>query len=298
MTRAGTLQLRSAAALAACFALAAACGGARQSARGEQGAATRAATPEARAAEIRAAEAKPELYAGRVVYVIVALCDNVNQGIVPVPAALGNGEDPARNLYWGARFGVKTHFNASREWRALSAVQNPAPKVLERVVYRHRTLDAYLVADAYRGAEIAQATADFLNVASGNLNPTFEADGKTFGLGSGAAGHLLAYVGHDGLMDFRLPAMPKRRDDVGRDAVILACISKKYFAPALKETGANPLLWTTNLMAPEAYVLKAALDGWLAGEGGEQVRQRAAKAYNTYQNCGLRAAQNLFATGW
>jgi hypothetical protein len=51
-------------------------------------------------------------------------------------------------------------------------------------------------------------------------------------------------------------------------------------------------------MAPEAYVLKAALDGWLAGEDGEQVRQRAAKAYDAYQNCGLRAAQNLFATGW
>ena len=99
-------------------------------------------------------------------------------------------------------------------------------------------------------------------------------------------------------MDFRLPSLPKRRDEVRRDAVILACISKKYFAPALRETGAHPLLWTTNLMAPEAYVLKAALDGWLAGEDGEQVRQRAARAYHAYQNCGLRAAQGLFATGW
>ncbi len=250
-------------------------------------------TPDARAAEV-----KTEPYAGRVAYVIVALCDNVNQGIVPVPAALGNGDDPARNLYWGARFGVRTHFKASREWRPVAVVESPAPKILERVVFKHRTLDAYLVADAYRGAEIAQATADFLNVASGNLNPTFEAEGKTYGLGRGAAAHLVAYVGHDGLMDFRLHTLPKRRDDVRRDAVILACISKKYFAPALKETGANPLLWTTNLMAPEAYVLKAALDGWLAGDDGEQVRQRAAKAYHSYQNCGLRAAQNLFATGW
>lgn len=252
-------------------------------------------TPQASAA---ANEVKTEPYAGKVAYVVVALCDNVNQGIVPVPTALGNGEDPARNLYWGARFGVKTHFNASREWRAVSAVRDPAPNVLERVVFKHRTRDAYLVADAYRGAEIAQATADFLNVASGNLNPTFEDAGKTYGLGRGAAAHLVAYVGHDGLMDFQLPALPGRRDDVRRDAVILACISKRFFAPALRETGAHPLLWTTNLMAPEAYVLKGALDGWLAGEDGEQVRQRAAKAYNTYQNCGLRAAQNLFATGW
>jgi hypothetical protein len=252
--------------------------------------------PDARAAA--QAEVKTDPYAGRVAYVIVALCDNVNQGIVPVAPALGNGDDPARNLYWGARFGVRTHFNASREWRALTAVENPAPKILERVVYRHRTLDAYLVADAYRGADIKQATVDFLNVASGNHNPTFEDGGKTYGLGRGARAHLVAYVGHDGLMDFRLPSLPARRDEQRRDAVILACISKKYFAPALKETGAHPLVWTTNLMAPEAYVLKAALDGWLAGEDGEQVRQRAAKAYDKYQNCGLRAAQGLFATGW
>lgn len=248
--------------------------------------------------DARAAEVKTDPYAGKVAYVIVALCDNVNQGIVPVPAALGNGEDPARNLYWGARFGVRTHFNASREWRAVSVVENPAPKVLERVVYKHKTLDAYFVADAYRGAEIKQATVDFFNVASGNLNPTFEDGGKTYGLGRGAAAHLVAYVGHDGLMDFHLPALPERRDDVSRDAVILACISKRYFAPGLKASGARPLVWTTNLMAPEAYVLKAALDGWLAGEDGEQVRLRAAKAYDKYQNCGLKAAQGLFATGW
>ncbi|HEX8190901.1 MAG TPA: hypothetical protein VF586_21255 [Pyrinomonadaceae bacterium] len=245
-----------------------------------------------------AVEVRAEPYKGRVAYVIVALCDNVNQGIVPVPAALGDGDDPARNLYWGARFGVKTYFNASREWRAVRAVENPAPKILERVVYKHRTLDAYLVADAYRGAEIKQATADFFGVASGNLNPTFEDAGKTYGLGRGAAAHLVAYVGHDGLMDFQLPALAGRRDAVRRDAVILACASRKYFAPGLKEAGARPLLWTTNLMAPEAYVLKAALDGWLAGEGGEQVRLRAARAYDKYQNCGLRAAQGLFATGW
>lgn len=272
------------------LALAACVGGAGR------GGAMRVVTPESRAAA--QLEVKTEPYAGKVAYVIVALCDNVNQGIVPVAPALGNGDDPVRNLYWGARFGVKTHFGASREWRVLSAVENPAPKVLERVVYKHRTLDAYLVADAYRGAEIKQATADFFNVASGNLNPTFEDGGKTYSLGRGAAAHLIAYVGHDGLMDFQLNAFPKRRDEVRRDAVILACISKKYFAPHLKETGAYPLVWTTNLMAPEAYVLKAALDGWLAGEDGEQVRLRTAKAYDKYQNCGLRAAQGLFATGW
>src|SRR5687767_15604600 len=57
-----------------------------------------------------------------VIHVFVALCDNVNQGIVPVSASLGNGDNPATNLYWGAAFGVKTFFNKNKDWQAV----NPA----------------------------------------------------------------------------------------------------------------------------------------------------------------------------
>jgi len=41
-------------------------------------------------------------------HVIVALCDNVHQGIVKVPEHLGNGDDLDGNLYWGAMYGVRT----------------------------------------------------------------------------------------------------------------------------------------------------------------------------------------------
>jgi hypothetical protein len=51
-----------------------------------------------------------------------------------------------------------------------------------------------------------------------------------------------------------------------RHTIVLACASKAYFAPYILETGAQPLLWTIGLMAPEAYTLKAVLDGWIAGE--------------------------------
>jgi hypothetical protein len=44
----------------------------------------------------------------RVIHVLVALCDNIHQGIVPVPEKIGNGQDPRNNLYWGCEFGVKT----------------------------------------------------------------------------------------------------------------------------------------------------------------------------------------------
>src|SRR5512143_1123153 len=54
---------------------------------------------------------------GRVIHVVVALCDNVHQGIVPVPARIGNGDDPGNNLYWGAAFGVRTFFSKSTDWK-------------------------------------------------------------------------------------------------------------------------------------------------------------------------------------
>jgi len=51
----------------------------------------------------------------RTIHVFVALADNEHQGIVPVPARLGNGLDPAHNLYWGAAAGVKTFFSRSSD---------------------------------------------------------------------------------------------------------------------------------------------------------------------------------------
>jgi len=99
-------------------------------------------------------------------------------------------------------------------------------------------------------------------------------------------------------MDFKLPLVPRKKNEIHRDAIILACASKQYFSEALRAAGAYPLLWTTNLMAPEAYTLKSALDGWIARETNEQIRERAAAAYDKFQKCGLRGARRLFASGW
>jgi hypothetical protein len=235
----------------------------------------------------------------RTVHVFVALADNAHQGIVPVPARLGNGLDPERNLYWGAAAGVKTFFARSSEWALLSCEQKPKPEVLERCLFKHRKAEVYLVADAYRGDEIRQTILDFFYAAAGASPESITSPSAPAVTLTGRGGSsLVAYVGHDGLMDFLLPLVPRKRNETHRDAIILACASKQYFGEALRTTGAYPLLWTTNLMAPEAYTLKSALDGWIAGETNEQIHERAAAAYDKYQKCGLRGARRLFATGW
>jgi hypothetical protein len=233
---------------------------------------------------------------GRVIHVLVALCDNVNQGIVPVPAFLGNGDDTVKNLYWGAAFGVRTFFSKSANWQKLAEVQNPKENVLQRLVFKHKTQNVYLVADAYRGSKMKETVNDFFSAVSGERRENVDAGGQKLQVLGSA--DLVAFVGHNGLMDFRLASMPTRHDDAKRDAVILACASRNYFTRALKETGAEPLLWTSNLMAPEAYILHDAIEGWVRNETPRQVQVRAAAAYAKYQRISQRAAENLLVTGW
>jgi len=250
--------------------------------------------------ETKPAETPAAINKVPVIHVFVALCDNVNQGIVPVSAALGNGDNPATNLYWGAAYGVKTFFSKSKDWEMVSQIKHPRAEVLERAIFKHRQRELYMIADAYQGKEIRKTTLDFLDSAAGRSGEaiTVKSQELDVELHTHGSADLVAYIGHNGLMDFALPTSPTARDQRQRKSIILACASKQYFDKPLLQTGAAPLLWTTNLMAPEAYVLSAAIDGWANKESDEAVRVRAAKAYHKYQNCGLRAADRLFATGW
>ncbi len=236
----------------------------------------------------------------RLVHVFVALADNAHQGIVPVPAALGDGDDAARNLYWGAAFGVRTFFKKNGGWREIAVVENPSSYVLERSVFLDEASGTYLIADGYRGREIKEAINDFFRAAAGQ-DPeigeiSIKQGEKKVRVPSKTS--LTVYVGHDGLMDFTLEKAFQGVGGEKREAMVLACASKSYFAAGLRPTGAQPVLWTTGLMAPEAYTLKAAVEGWIAGENGDKIRERAAVAYAKYQKIGVAGARRLFVTGW
>jgi hypothetical protein len=232
--------------------------------------------------------------APRTVHVFVALCDNASQGIVPVPPKIGNGDDPASNLYWGAMYGVKTFFKKSADWKQVSSVSYPTGTILERCVFLHKDASVYLVADAYRGSEIKKAVEDFFTAAAGRGAKELTVDGRRIETRGGA--DLIVYVGHDGLMEFRVKIPSRNKEAAAKGAIVLACMSKPYFQPGLSKLGCKSVLLTTGLMAPEAYTLEAALAGWIAGETGNSIRDRAARAYHQYQKCGLTAATRLFVS--
>lgn len=231
----------------------------------------------------------------KTIHVLVALCDNKYQGIVPVPAKIGNGQNPNSNLYWGCGYGIRTFFKKSKEWIFLKTEKKDST-MLERIVFKHASRNFYLVADAYNGKDIKTCTKDFLMSCSGKLKDSINVNNTAIGLYGNAA--MLSYIGHDGLMDFQLSEKFANTDGKKRDCIILACISKSYFTPHLKQTGANPMVWTTGLMCPEAYTLHDALSGYVNGEANEAVRTRAAKAYAQYQKCSEKAARHLLTTGF
>ena len=146
------------------------------------------------------------------VHVFVALADNQRQGIIPVPAKLGIGRDPAHNLYWGAAYGVKTFFRANADWETLSCGPGPKATILERCVFKRRDSETYLVADAYDGWMIREAVTDYFTAAAGLDREDLVVTTRegVLSVAAGGASDVLVYVGHDAFMDFQIPSIAGR----------------------------------------------------------------------------------------
>jgi hypothetical protein len=212
----------------------------------------------------------------KLVHVIVVLADNEHQGIVRIPADLGNGQNPRTNLYWGAMYGVRTFLPKTGHWRRTSTTSPPEGMILERCVFESTDGPRVrIVAEAWDGRA---------------MRPALE---KFFGEVAECEADLLCFVGHNGLMDVSLD-IRRVHTALTPQTIVLACKSKPYFEQALRGLGSDPLVVTTGLMAPEAYTLDAAIRAWAAGRDRVAVRRAAATAYAQYQRCSIAAARRLF----
>ena len=135
-------------------------------------------------------------FAARSVEVFVCLCDNEHQGIQKVGAAIGNGMDPAGNLYWGCSDGLSTYFKRSKKWTLTETIKPKDSPVLVTLKFKHHSGKATLVAHAYRGDKMGDCLNDFFR--------TTRDAGK---------GSLVAFIGHNGLMDLLAPKFPEGAND-------------------------------------------------------------------------------------
>lgn len=239
-----------------------------------------------------------------VIQVSVALADNKNQWIAPVPETIGNGQDARTNLYWGARYGIKTYMTKDGGWEKVATLRPHDNRIIERIVFKKyfsrngQVVPVYLVADAWDGKYIRDTIKQFLNYNAGKDVYSVQLKNKKIHAGGNA--HLIVYIGHNALMDYvgvkNLTLLnPKTESNKQQnDAIVLSCKSEQYFLTRLKKLGAYPLVLTTGFMAPEAYSLHAAIKQWVTGGNDKQVKKAAADSYNKYQRTGRNAAERLF----
>jgi hypothetical protein len=214
--------------------------------------------------------------------VIVSLVDNISQGIEPVPAKIGNGDDPRNNLYWGAAYGVKTFLSKADGWHNLGCEKNINDTILERCQFAWKD-QLTVTADAYRGSRIDQAMLDFMQQAA---TPP-----------DAATREMVVFIGHDGLMDEQnlsiIKHFPKHAGH-DKQAVVLACMSDEYFSEHLHAAGSKPVVTTFSFMAPEAYVLEAVARGFANQASETELRSSAGSAYAKYQHISAKAGRSVF----
>ncbi len=217
---------------------------------------------------------------GKQVAVFVALCDNVHQGIAPVPAAIGNGEEPARNLYWGCSEALPQVMRASRDWARpvwVKSYRGQPREVLQAVVCTRADKRATISAFAYRG-DAMQACLR-----------AFEEELQT------GRYELVVFLGHNGLMDFHCPE-PTPATKQGADSMVLCCHSHSWFASRLEALKSRPVLLTRQNMYPAGALVTAALEAWLSKPSDtEYIRAAAARAYAANQGISVKAAAGVFA---
>lgn len=262
-----------------------------------------------------------------VVQVLVPLCANrqVNCG----SRFAGQPGSLRANLYWGAAFGARRHFDRKRHgWERVHSQRGERP-LLEQVVYRR-----YVAGDAWgraQGSRIEQLVVlqaihgSDINLAVTRLFHDSETGGRVEFTDNGVVRRervsVVGYAGHNRLMDGVLvprrvgstgtqpnegsrPASAERGQAVFHSvpktrgalpAFVLACKSEQYFGPTLRARGSATLVMTRTFMAPEGYVIDAVVKALGDNLPLSEVRRLAVVSYARWQRIGTEAADWIFA---
>ncbi len=233
-----------------------------------------------------------------VVHIFVPLCDNDNQGIVPTTKSLGDGLNLKTNLYWGAGYGMKTHFKRRKDWKLVYQQFDTDSNILERVVFYKvysNKAKVYLIADGYRGDRMEQCLEDFFKSLAGIKRDSLNIENSYVDISSQA--DLLIFNGHNGLMDVDMELI-YNEDNVYRDAAVISCVSYGYFENYLKCLKAYPLVTSVSFLPPEAYVAEGLVNSWALMKTNDEIRLAAGDAMYKAHKKSQKAMRAMFKTGW
>lgn len=228
-----------------------------------------------------------------VVEVHVPLCDNTI--IACGNAKLGDGDNPDTNLYWSTTPGFGSWFaRKGSGWKRVLKLREGEtgdPDVLALHVYRRHVnapaawrnrgapakIEIDIVVHGWRGSAIDRALAAYAADISGEGVRTIQLADDT-ALEAGGAAQIVAWVGHNRLMDldtFSWPASGK----VTKGTIAIACHTAAYMEESVPSATRVPLLMTRDFLFANAAPLEATVLAFAAGGTYAKIRLAAATAY-------------------
>jgi hypothetical protein len=237
-----------------------------------------------------------------VVRVVVPLCSN--EQIDCGSGVAGRAGDPDTNLYWGAAFGMRRHFDRlTHVWELVQAERPDASPVVARRVYRRwgrgepwgatGKVEQLVVLEAMHGDAIYDAAAGFWTLAAGGGHVEFDDGGQL----RREAVHVAGYAGHNAL------APGHRRAGAALSAVesapipsfALGCQTERIAAGHLRNLGSAPLVTTRQNMAPEGYVVEAVVRALGDNATKSLLRARVVASYARFQRIPTSQASSVFS---
>jgi hypothetical protein len=263
-------------------------------------------------------DVRADIAAGKpvVVQVHVALCDNAM--IRCGGNGRGDGDDLGRNLYWATSEGLVGWMNRpgsgwTPELRATGAMIDE-PDVLEIRAWRRTlavpsawsrpgmpaTFVVHVVGFAWRGAAIDRALAQYLGDLFDDRRRVVTVrggDGQSVQLTAGGKARLVAWVGHNRLMD-RAPDWAglarAEKMDFRKGTLAIACYSASYLRQKLPGPTRVPLLMTASLVMASSAAFESGVMAFLSGGDLKAIRERGAAGYAEGQHRPLALLRRAF----
>lgn len=228
-----------------------------------------------------------------VVEVHVPLCDNT---IIPCGnAKLGDGDNPDTNLYWSTTPGFGSWFaRRGSGWKRVlkqTAGETDDKDVLAVHVYRKSVptsaawrkrgaptrIEVDIVIHGWRGTAIDRALAAYAADVSGQgARRLTLTDGSQ--LEAGGAAQIVAWVGHNRLMDVDTYSWPVPGSTT-KGTIAIACHTAAYMEENVPAPTRVPLLMTRDFLFANAAPLEAAVLAFARGGSYATIRVDAATAY-------------------
>jgi hypothetical protein len=223
---------------------------------------------------------------------------------------LGDGDNPETNLYWSTTPGFGEWFaRRGSGWKRMlkqKAGETGDADVLAVHVYRRAIttpaawrkqgapakLEVDLVIHGWRGTAIDRALAAYAADVSGATARTVTlTDGTT--LDAGGAAQIVAWVGHNRLMDLESFQWPTP-GTMTKGAIAIACHTAAYMEEEVPSATRVPLLMTRDFLFANAAPLEATVLAFANGGTYAAIRLAAATAYAGVQKREVRQVYGAF----